>query len=528
MNSQHSAPTCSKKRTVIKGVINSRYLKATLLSLALTDLVLPVSAQNRDLAGSAARLQPVPYHCVILSDSFWKQRIDSNRATSLPMMNQSFVDNHNLDNFKKSAGKMEGNHDEFPWADSDVFKKLEGMAYSIKTHPDPEMAQKLESAIADIAGAQREDGYLDTYIQLGNMNRGGGSGPWGGIKPTDGHSFQNWENPYSLHESYCMGHMIEAAAAHYDATGNTHFLEVARKNADYLFETCGRPPKTLVIPGHQGVEMALMRLWAEPGWGRQSDLETTKYFIDERGRHSDGRKIYGEYSQDLHPVRDETETLGHAVRGAYMWAAATDMATASSDKKLLASMEKLWDNVVSKKMYVTGGLGGGLYNEGFAPDFDLSHEHAYNETCAACAMMFWTHRLANACGDAKYTDVLERILYNGFAAARSLDGERLYYNNFVKRTDARDRQGIVCCATNIVRTLPSLSGYQYATRKDDGIWTHLYMAGKATIPYGENSVTIEQQTSYPWDGHVKLAFASDHPVPMTLHLRIPLARESMP
>lgn len=497
------------------------FLKPISILMVLTGPILPMLAQQQPFPNSASQLGPVPYHQVILSDPFWKPRIESNRTTSLPMMYQLFVDNRNLDNFKKTAGLMEGNHDGFPWADSDVYKTLEGMVYDNKLHPNPETEKRIESTIADIAAAQRKDGYLDTYIQLGNMNRGGGANPWGGTQPADGVSYQNWENPYSLHESYCMGHMIEAAVAHHQATGRINFLDVARKNANYLFETCGPLPKTLVIPGHQGVELALMRLWALPGEGRPSDLELTKYYIDERGRHSDGRKIYGEYSQDLHPVLSESEPLGHAVRGAYMWAAATDVATATEDEQLLEAMEKLWNNVVSKKMYVTGGMGGGLYNEGFAPDYDLSHEHAYNETCAACAMMFWTHRLANARGDAKYTDVLERVLYNGFAAGRSLDGKRLYYNNFVKRTEARGRQGIVCCAANIVRTLPSISGYQYATKEDDGIWTHLYMAGKATISYGGNGITIEQKTSYPWDGNAKLTLTSDRPIPMTWHLRIP-------
>ncbi|MBI1176966.1 hypothetical protein GC207_05950 [bacterium] len=491
------------------------------LTVILPALSAVAAQPQQSTLSDAPQMRPVPYYRVALSDPFWKPRIESNRTTSLPMMYQLFVDNHNLDNFKKAAGRMTGDQDGFPWADSDVYKTLEGMVYANKLHPDPEMEQKLEAAISDIAAAQRKDGYLDTYIQLGNMNRGGGAGSWGGVKPADGVSFQSWELPYALHESYCMGHLIEAAVADYDATGRSDFLNIARKSADYLFSTCGPSPKTAVIPGHQGVELALMRLWSLPEKGRASDLEVTKYFLDERGRQSDGRSIYGEFSQDLRPVRQETEPLGHCVRGAYMWAAATDVAAATGDAQLLETMEKLWDNVVSKKMYVTGGTGGGLYNEGFGPDYDLSHNYAYNETCAACAMMFWTHRLAGVSGDSKYTDVFERILYNGFASGRSLDGTRLYYNNFVKRTKVRGRQGIVCCAGNTVRTVPSISGYQYATKADDGVWTHLYMAGKATIPYGDGEITIDQQTSYPWDGNVKLTFASNDPVSMTLHLRIP-------
>ena len=244
------------------------FMKSLSVLTLLTASVLPIPAQQQASLSDAPRMLPVPYYQVILSDPFWEPRIESNRKVSLPLMYQLFVDNHNLDNFKKTAGQMEGNHDGFPWADSDVYKTLEGMVYANKLHPDPKMERQLENAIADIAAAQRKDGYLDTYIQLGNMNRGGGANSWGGIKPADGVSYQNWENPFSLHESYCMGHLIEAAVADYDATGRSDFLNVARKSADYLFSTCGPLPKTVVIPGHQEVELALMRLWALPGQGK--------------------------------------------------------------------------------------------------------------------------------------------------------------------------------------------------------------------------------------------------------------------
>jgi len=462
-------------------------------------------------SGDAPTLKPVPFHDVILDDPFWKQRIETNRTESLPMMHQSFEENGNLDNFKKVAGKMEGNHRGFPWCDSDVFKTLEGMAYSLKQHPDANMERKLEEAVTDIAAAQRKDGYLTTYFQLGNIGRGDNG-------TTE--KMQPWEDPQSKHEDYNMGHMMEAAIAHYIATGKPTFLNVARKNSDYLHTTFGPAPKRSIIPGHQEVELALMRLHGLEGFGKKTDYEIAKFYIDERGRHSGGRGIYGEYCQDLRPILTETEPVGHGVRGGYMWAAATDIAAINGDAKMLTTLETLWSNIVAKKMYVTGGMGSGHCNEGFAADYDLSHEYAYNETCAACAMIFWTHRLANLRGDAKYTDVMERILFNGFASGRSIDGKRLYYNNFVKRTDARDRRGIVCCATNIVRTIPTISGYQYAAGKD-GIWTHLYMAGKATVPFGDKKVSIQQETNYPWSGDVKITLTPEAESVFTLHVRIP-------
>jgi DUF1680 family protein len=224
-----------------------------------------------------------------------------------------------------------------------------------------------------------------------------------------------------------MGHMIEAAVAHYQATGLTNFLNVARNSANHMHSYFGPSPKVSGVPGHQEVELALMRLWSSSA-GQPSDLEIAKFFIDERGRRSGGRSIYGEYCQDLREVRVETEPLGHGVRGPYMWAGAVDVAVATNDTPLLNTMETMWQNVVDKKMYVTGGMDHKMYNEGFAPDYDLPNDQAYNETCASCAMMMFSHRLGNVRGDGKYADLIERIMYNTFAASRNLSGNRLYYN----------------------------------------------------------------------------------------------------
>jgi len=460
-------------------------------------------------------LQPVPFSQVVLSDPFWAPRIETNRTASLPMMYQSFISNGNLDNFPKAAGLMSGDHNGFLWADSDVYKTLEGMSRAIALHPDDTLRSELEGVLANIASAQISSGpmagYIDTYFQLGNAGRGDG-----GTTVTT----QPWQDPRAMHEDYCHGHLIEAVLAHHRATGRTDFLPVARALAGHLESRFG-PGKVSLIPGHEEVELALMKLWSLAGTGSSADLDQASFYVDERGRHSGGRTIYGEYCQDLAPIRTFTEPQGHGVRGPYLWAGATDVAAATGDTALVGALQTIWQTVLDRKMYVTGGTGHLLYNEGYAPDFELSNDYSYNETCSACATMFFSQRLGNLLADGKYMDVLERILYNGFASGRSIDGTRLYYNNFMNRYGARGRMGIACCATNIVRTVPAVGGFQYSVRSGDGLWVHLYMAGRAEIPYGGITAAITQNSTYPWDGVIQMTLSLPAPTAFTLHLRIP-------
>lgn len=477
------------------------------------------STTNSNISGSVS-LVGVDFTKNKLSDPFWAPRIESNRTVSLPIMYQSFVNNNNLANFNKTW-TGQGYHDGFPWADSDVYKTLEGMAAAVSLHTagygadgtDNDLKSKLNNTITDIVKAQNAggDGYLDTYIQMGVQGRDQGGNTTVG----------RWAGYLWAHEDYCMGHMMEAAIAHYEMTGKSDstFLNVARSNANYL---AAKIPSTYnVIPGHQEVEIALMRLYDLQG--NASDLNQAKYYIDERGRFSNGRPIYGEFCQDVHQLRDEVSPDGHAVRGIYMWNGATRVGAATSDTALLSHMTTLWDNVVNKKMYATGGTGHGLYTEGFGPDYDLSNYYAYNETCAAVAMMQWSNVLGNLYGDGKYNDVLERVMYNGFASGRALDGTRMYYNNQMTRTGTKGREGIVCCATNIVRTTPQIPGYQYAVKGGDGVWTHLYMAGSASMSFGSiSNLTLQQTTNYPWDGAVALKVAAiTGSGSFNIHLRIP-------
>ena len=459
---------------------------------------------------SETALEPVPLTSVALSDTFWAPRLETNRTASLPLLLQSFVDNGNLDNFPKAAHLMGGTHQGFLWADSDVYKTLEGAAYAIALHPDAALEQKLESAVANIAAAQRADGYVNTYFQLAGEGRLDG----GRVETR-----RPWEDLIAMHEDYCAGHLIEAALAHRAATGRDVFLDVARRLAAHMSSIFGNGRRS-GVPGHQEAELALLKLWRHDG--RASDFDLARFYLDERGRHSGGRTIYGEYCQDLTPLRAQTEPLGHGVRGPYMYAAAVDLAGLTNDAALLETIERLWTKTVERKMYVTGGFGHSLYNEGFGPDYDLPNDLAYNETCAAAAMVLWTQRLANLRADARYTDVLERVLYNGFASGRSLDGRRLYYNNLMARRSPRGRFGIACCATNTARLTPQVPGFQYAVRPGAGVWVHLYAAGQAEIPWGSGgSLRLVQQTNYPWDGNIRITVTPTNAGEVALHLRIP-------
>jgi DUF1680 family protein len=447
------------------------------------------------------RLEPVPASRVRLADPLWAPRIETNRTAALPFKLKSFVENGNLDNFLKAAGKMPGDHRGFLWADSDVYKTLEGAARAIAHTPDPALEKILEDAVARIGAALRPDGYLHTYLQLAAQKR---------LDHGRVETKVPWQDLEGMHEDYCMGHLIEAALAHHEATGRDDFLKIARAVADHLAATFG-PEKRSGVPGHQEVELALLKL------GRPADVALARFYLEERGRQSRGRRLYGEFCQDLKPLREQTEPLGHAVRAQYMYAAAVDLAARDGDRALLAAQQALWAAVVERKMYVTGGMGHTLYNEGFSVDYDLSNEHGYNETCASAAFILWSHRLAHATGDGRYVDGLERALYNTFLAGRSIDGLRMYYNNPTSRRARGGRFGIDCCATNMVRLVPSVPGWQYAVKPGEGVWVHLYAAGTAELPMGR----IVQETAYPWDGAVRLTLTPNATSDFSLNLRIP-------
>ncbi|HEX7897542.1 MAG TPA: beta-L-arabinofuranosidase domain-containing protein [Planctomycetota bacterium] len=494
---------------VLIGLCGTAHNDAT-LSTSRFDAI-GVKGRVKGWAGRAG-LTPVPMEDVDFQDSFWAPRIETNRTASIPQMHQALIENHTIDNFAKAAGLMGGYRDGFPWSDGDVYALVEAMTYALRRHPDAGLENTMEGIVGNIVAAQVKSGpmkgYLNTYFQLGNAGRG-----YGGETLV----LQPWEDLIGAHEHVVAGGLLQAGVSHFQTTGRTYLLDAARKFSDHMSSIFGEG-RTSGVPGHQGLEHVLFTLGLLPGAGRPSDFEQAKFYLDERGRHSGGREVYGEFCQDLKPIRSETEPLGHCVREAYMMAAATDLVATSGDPALLSAVEQLWTNVVERKMYVTGGTGHRLYNEGYAPDWDLSQDLAYNETCAACGFLFWTLRLANLTKNARYADQLERVLYNGFASGRSIDGTRLYYNNDMVRYGDKSRFGIPCCASNLIRTVPSIPGWQYAVG-DGGIWTHLYVAGQANIDLDGRRIQIKQETSYPFGEAVKITVQTSGA--FTLNLRIP-------
>jgi DUF1680 family protein len=426
-----------------------------------------------------------------------------------------------VDNFLKAAGKMDGPHTGLVFNDSDIFKVVEGAAYSLSLHPDPELEAYLDRLIGIVADAQEDDGYLYTARTVD---------PSGVEAEREGLS--RWSNLRFNHELYNLGHMYEAAVAHYQATGKQNFLAIAIKSADLLCEVFG-PDGKRDVPGHQEVELGLAKLFRVTGDERY--LKLAKFFLDERG-HYNGREENGlfgipGYAQDHLPVVEQKEAVGHAVRAGYMYAAMADIAALTGDQDYSRALDAIWDNVVAKKLYLTGGIGARHHGESFGDDFELPNATAYTETCAAIANIYWNHRMFLLHGHGKYLDVLERTLYNGFLSGISLSGDTFFYPNPLEsdgeyefNSDGSATRNpwfeCSCCPTNVVRFVPSLLGYVLAHR-DDTLYVNLYVAGRGQVDLPGGRVYINQETNYPWDGAIKLTVEVEQEADFTLALRIP-------
>lgn len=460
-------------------------------------------------------ITPVPFTDVNINDSFWSPRLETNRKVTVPYCFDMSEETGRIDNFRKAAGQMEGAFKGIRFDDSDVFKVMEGAAYTLTLHQDPKLRKYLDELIATVAAAQEPDGYLYTArtIKQATPIRDTGDERWSFLKES--------------HELYNIGHMYEAAVAHYQATGDPAFLNVALKSADLADEVFG-PEKKRDVPGHEEIEIGLVKLYRITG--DEKYLRLAKFFIDERG-HAHGRELYGENRQDHIPVIEQTEPVGHAVRAGYLYTAMADVAALTGDEEYIAALDRIWDNMVGKRIYITGGIGARRHGESFGENYELPNDSAYNETCAAIANALWNHRMFLLHGDAKYMDVFERTVYNGFLVGISLKGDTFFYPNPLY-CDGHDKfnQGSVtrspwfdcsCCPVNIVRFLPSLAGYMYA-QQEDNIFVNLYAAGKSQIDLHDNSVRIEQRTKYPWDGHITLSVDPDrNGDAFTLRLRVP-------
>ena len=463
-------------------------------------------------------ITPVSFTKVDINDSFWKPRLETNRKVTIPYDFEKCEETKRIQNFEIAAGLKEGDFVGIRYNDSDVFKIMEGAAYSLANHPDPELEKYLDELIAKVAGAQEDDGYLYTTRTINPEN------------PAQNAGEERWSNLDQSHELYNVGHMYEAAVAHFQATGKRTFLDVAIKNADLIASIFGQD-KQFGMPGHQEIEIGLVKLFRVTGDAKYLNL--AKYFLDVRGQELDDATFpqrRDTYFQSHIPVVEQDEAVGHSVRATYMYSGMADVAAITGDKDYIRAIDKIWENVVYKKIYVTGGIGARHNGEAFGDNYELPNETAYNETCAAIANCMWNHRMFLLKGDAKYYDVLERTLYNGLLAGISMEGDAFFYPNPLA-CDAKYafNQGALtrkpwfdcsCCPSNIVRFLPSLPGYIYAVREND-LFVNLYMSNKAEVMIEENKVQLIQTSNYPWDGEITIEVNPESQSDFNLKLRIP-------
>ena len=453
-------------------------------------------------------LTPVPFTAVRVRDAFWLPRLETNRTVTLPTDFKKCEETGRIDNFAKAGGLMPGEFKGMVYDDSDVYKVLEGASYSLAMHPDAELDKYLDGVIAKIAAAQEPDGYLYTARKLLAPDK----------LPAQAGK-QRWSNEKDSHELYNAGHMYEAAAAHFQATGKKTLLDVATRNAELIRKEFA-PGKHQDPPGHQGIEIGLCKLYRATGEPKFLDL--AKFLLDVRGR-AETHKLYGAHYQDHQPVVEQDEAVGHAVRAAYLYSGMADVAALTGDPSYLAAIDRIWENVAGRKLYLTGGIGASHGGEAFGKDYALPNKTAYNETCAAIANALWNERMFLLHGDAKYLDVLERVIYNGFLAGVGLAGDRFFYPNPLASDKGYERSkwfDCACCPVNVVRFMPSIAGYVYAA-KDHDLFVNLFIGGTGEVRLGRQIVAITQQTNYPWDGRIKITLDPAAPGEFTLNVRIP-------
>ena len=462
----------------------------------------------------------VPFTDVHFTDNFWLPRIETIRNVTVPFAFRKCEETHRIDNFAVAAGIKEGKFNSpYPFDDSDVYKIMEGASYLLAVKEDNGLDAYMDSLISLIGAAQEPDGYLYTTRTIG----GSSIHPWAGKK--------RWENERdNSHELYNVGHMYEAAVAHYQATGKRDFLDIAIKSADLLCNTFGpEEGKLTVAPGHQEVEIGLVKLYRATGDRRYLDL--SKFFLDARGkydkydRNSKDQFRSGAYWQDHKAVIDQDEAVGHAVRAAYMYSAMTDVAALRNEQTYRVAVDNLWDNVTGKKMYITGGIGSTRHGEAFGKNYELPNSTAYCETCASIANCMWNLRMFMLHGDAKYIDVLERSLYNAVLSGISLDGKEFFYPNVLScdenGAERSEWFNCSCCPSNLSRFIPSIPGYVYAT-SDAGVYVNLYGANQAGITLGNGKrIDMSQTTSYPWEGNIELTVTPESKQEFSIMLRIP-------
>ncbi len=448
-------------------------------------------------------IRPVPFTEVRLTDGFWAPRIETNRKVTIPYAFGQCEKTGRIDNFAIAGGLMSGEHrGDFPFDDTDAYKILEGAAYCLSVRPDPQLDKYLDDLIAKIAAAQEDDGYLYTC----RTNKSERLKNWYGD--------ERWSKLEGSHELYNMGHLYEATAAHYQATGKRSLLDVALKNADFLATVFG-PGRLEKAPGHQVIEMGLVRLYRITG--DEKYLNLAKFYLDTRGPGGNP------YNQSHEKPYQQSEAVGHAVRAAYMYCGMADIAALTGDTRYLDAIGRIWNDVVSKKLYLTGGIGASGGGEAFGRAYELPNETAYCETCAAIGNVMWNHRMFLFHGDAKYIDVLERTLYNALISGVSLEGNRFFYPNPLASRGQHERSpwfGCACCPGNVARFIASVPGYVCA-RAGNRLYVNLFARGSATVKMDDRTVTITQETAYPWNGRIKLTVDPEPAGQFVLCIRIP-------
>ena len=463
--------------------------------------------------------KPVPFTSVMIKDDFWAPRLETNRKVTIPYDFEKCEETGRIRNFAIAGGLEQGEFEGIFYNDSDVFKVIEGACYSLQVHHDPTLKAYLDDLIKKIAAAQEEDGYLYTNRTIDPS------------KAADGAGIERWTRLDTYHELYNVGHLYEAAVAHFQATGERTLLEVALKNADLVDNVFG-PGKKIGVPGHQEIEIGLVKLYRQTGEKRYLDL--AKFFVDQRGnregRITSGEENPGIYLQDHKPLKDQEEAVGHAVRAGYFYSGATDVAALTGETAYDDALDKIWNNIVHQKIYLTGGIGAEPKHEGFGPAYELPNATAYTETCAAIALMLWNHRMFLKSGEVKYMDVFERTLYNGFLSGVSLEGNTFFYPNplesdgvtkFNHGTSGRSPWfRTSCCPVNVVRIMPSLPGYIYSTRGKE-VYVNLYIGNEAEIPLPDQTLRVTQTTRYPWDGKIVLTITNESSIEATFKLRVP-------
>ena len=505
-----------------------RFISAVLLSAAV---VMPTMAQkNAKTLSNGYPFTQVPFTSVKISqNTFWGARLKAAREVTVPLAFSKCESEHRYKNFEMAAYTLQHpNHPGldtkewdvskfmgFSFDDTDVYKTIEGASYILQTYPDKKLKAYIDSVLDVVGAAQEPDGYLYTARTINPKHPHG----WSGNK--------RWVKDEDLsHELYNLGHMVDAACAHYQATGSTKFLNIAKRYADCVVREVGpKAGQATIVPGHQIAEMALARLYTLTG--EKKYLDEAKYLLDYRGK----THIRNPYSQSQAPILEQKEAVGHAVRAGYMYAGIADVAALTKDSAYMKVIDRIFENIVGKKYYLTGGVGARHAGEAFGDNYELPNMTAYNETCAAISMVYLFERMFLLHGESKYIDCMERTLYNGVISGMSMDGGRFFYPNPLSsdgkykfnadgNTTRQPWFGCACCPSNLCRFIPSVPGYLYGV-KDNNIYVNLFAGNTSTIKVNGKDVVLEETTEYPWNGDIKIAVKKSGVKNANLLVRIP-------